>query len=256
MAFFQCNFFSFVLEVETTMCVAYPEFVEEPLAVLYLLHGLNENESFWSREAAIDRYAREHNIIIIMPNAGKSYYTNMVAGEKYLDFIGEELPRVVKKFFKVTDDPKKTFIAGFSMGGYGAFKTGLTFPEKFAGMASLSGVLEIEKSGRVGTKLFEDIFGKDNPLVGTEHDLKYLLKNLVEKGSYIPEMLQGCGEDDVQQIGCNRGFAQVCKSIEGLNYEYFECPGYHDYSFRIPGIERVIEWIDKKLKEELEGKNK
>lgn len=254
MALIHCNFFSFVLEVETTMCVAYPEFVEEPIGVLYLLHGLNENDTFWSREAAIDRYSREHNIIIIMPDAGKSYYTNMIGGEKYLDFIGEELPKVVKKFFKITDDPRKTFVAGFSMGGYGAFKTGLTYPEKFAGMASLSGVLEIEKSGRVGTKLFEDIFGKGNPLVGTEHDLKYLLSELDRKNVKIPEMLQGCGADDIQQIGCNRSFAEFCKSIKGLRYEYFESPGYHDYSFRIPGIERVISWIDKKLKEELEAK--
>ncbi len=47
------------------------------------------------------------------------------------------------EFLRVTDRPEETFVAGLSMGGYGALKLALTHPERYAAAASLSGALDL-----------------------------------------------------------------------------------------------------------------
>ena len=48
-------------------------------------------------------------------------------------------PSVVRSFFRVSARREDTFVAGLSMGGYGALKWALHQPERFAAAASLSG---------------------------------------------------------------------------------------------------------------------
>ena len=71
-----------------------------------------------------------------MPAAGRSFYANEAHGHRYWDYVSEELPRVVGQFFRVSQEPADTFVAGLSMGGYGALKLALTHPERYAAAAS------------------------------------------------------------------------------------------------------------------------
>ncbi len=111
--------------------------------MLYLLHGMSDDHTAWLRYTSIERYAARHGLAVVMPAVGRSFYANEAHGHPYWDFLSEELPAVVGRFLRVSDRREDTFVAGLSMGGYGAFKWALRQPERFAAAASLSGALDV-----------------------------------------------------------------------------------------------------------------
>ena len=153
MAFLECRFFSEALDVSVTVNVLLPQKTFSQIGlkgvadsdgapVLYLLHGLSDDESIWLRRTSIERYATQYGLAVIMPDGGRSYYADMFHGGKYWTYLSEELPRVMQSFFRFSTKREDTFAAGLSMGGYGAMKLALHCPEKFAAAASLSGALD------------------------------------------------------------------------------------------------------------------
>ncbi|MCF7849336.1 MAG: hypothetical protein K9M45_10825, partial [Kiritimatiellales bacterium] len=141
MALLECRFFSKTLGLSTAMNVILPQKSEaytEPPALLYLLHGWSDDHSTWARRTSIERYASDYPLAIVMPSVHKSFYCDMAHGSNYWKFISEEVPALVKTWFNVSNDWKTTYVAGLSMGGYGAFKLALGCPGNFAAAASLS----------------------------------------------------------------------------------------------------------------------
>ena len=190
MAFLQVQFFSQALGVASTVNVILPEHnqgigvnasgeqVKEPPKVLYLLHGYSDDHSIWMRRTSVERYAAAHNLAVIMPAVNHSFYNNEVHGERYWDYVSDELPTAMHRFFKLSEKPEDTFVAGLSMGGYGAMKLALTFPERYAAAASFSGALDYAHGGTDSHVLdftLKNIFGDENP-AGTDADLFYLMK--------------------------------------------------------------------------------
>ena len=112
---------------------------------LYLLHGSYGDCMDWGRLASVERYAQQHCLAVVMPSAENSSYLNMDYGEAYLDYIGRELPAFLRIMFPLSERREDTFIAGLSMGGYGAWRLGLEFPEQYGAIASLSGGMEMKK---------------------------------------------------------------------------------------------------------------
>ena len=152
MAFIQCGFFSEVLGLSTSMNVILPQSsagqigmegksFSEKHHTLYLLHGLSDDHTIWMRRTSIERYAASLGIAVVMPAVHRSFYTDMANGYNYWTFVSEELPAIARSFFPLSDAREDNFVAGLSMGGYGAFKLALRCPDKFAAAASLSGAL-------------------------------------------------------------------------------------------------------------------
>ena len=75
----------------------------------------------------------------------------------------------MQNFFRVSQRPEDTYVAGLSMGGYGAMKLALTHPERYAAAASLSGALDLDElsSRPERVELFERIFGETIPATPT-----------------------------------------------------------------------------------------
>ena len=92
-----------------------------------------------------ERYVEGLNLAVIMPAVQNSFYTDMVHGGKFLTFLTEELPAMLHDLFPLSTERADTFVAGLSMGGYGAFKLALTRPDLYAAAASLSGALDIRE---------------------------------------------------------------------------------------------------------------
>ena len=205
MAFLQVQFFSRTLNVASTVNVILPEDdqgigvkarrgVKLP-KVLYLLHGYSDDHSIWMRRTSVERYAANHNLAIIMPAVNHSFYCNEPFGERYWDFISEELPAVMHKFFRLSDKPKDTFVAGLSMGGYGAMKLALTYPERFGAAASFSGCTDIAGMVERGSVLCKHLFAEPEKVAGSDDDLLYLL----EKNAAAPQrpkLFVACGTND------------------------------------------------------------
>jgi S-formylglutathione hydrolase FrmB len=112
----------------------------KPYQVLYLLHGGGGNAMDWIRFSCIERYAEENNIAVVMPEVSNSFYADMAHGYRYYTYLTEELPMVLNSILPLSDQREDRFVAGFSMGGYGAFKWAFDKPEYFAAAANLSGI--------------------------------------------------------------------------------------------------------------------
>ena len=253
MAFIQCDFYSEILGTRTSLNAVIPsrdESGQEPprempeqYPVLFLLHGLHSNYSAWSRYSSVERYACEKGLAVVMPDAGRSFYTNMRYGYRYFDFFSQELPEVANRLFPLSRDRSQRFIAGLSMGGYGAFKLALSHPEQYAAAASLSGALSLTQIEDPDPLLPEwpIIFGDNSKIVNSEDDLLYLAKRYYQQKQFPLRLFQCCGTEDFLYQS-NQHFLKNGNEL-GLNLHYEESPGGHEWQYWDEQIKRVIEWL-------------
>lgn len=261
MALIECRFYSEVLNREASMYVIIPTASFEDVLqkkdtkiqqgakfrTLYLLHGLGQNYTSWIRNTSIERYAKEKKIAVVMPDAGNSLYANMVHGSSFWSFISEELPLVCRALFPLSDQRKDNFVAGASMGGYGAFKLALLKSDRFAAAASLSGTPDISPMVHMAKqipsmrKLMENAFGDSDSILGSENDLIHVLKGWKEENGDIPRLYLSGGRQD-------QGYPMLLKSRDdirdlGFDLTYEEMEGGHDWEFWDKGILRVLDWM-------------
>ncbi|MEA2012794.1 MAG: alpha/beta hydrolase family protein [Verrucomicrobiota bacterium] len=258
MAFIECNFFSDVLGLSTSMNVILPQSTtrqigmqgkvkKEKYPVLYLLHGLSDDHSIWLRRTSIERYASGLGIAVIMPEVHRSFYTNMSEGPDYWTFISEELPALAQSFFPISDKREDNFAAGLSMGGYGAFKLGLLCPDKFAAVASLSGALDVLEFLNSGESTPEKdiemkrIFGSVEDFKGSENDLYNLAEKLAHASKPAPKFYQLCGTEDFLYKG-NQQFKEYMNKMK-LPLKYYESTGTHTWGLWDNYIQKVLDWL-------------
>ncbi len=250
MALLTCDFFSESLQRGTSMTVVLPQPTEEqigisaadaqgPPPVLYLLHGLSDDHTAWMRYTSIERYAAARGLAVVMPAVDRSFYANEAHGHAYWDFVSEELPQVVRRFLQVSHDPADTFVAGLSMGGYGALKHAVTFPERYAAVASLSGVADIRQLGdRLDrTEIVERVFGG---AFGPGDDLFEML-GAVDPGT-APRLYVGCGTEEDGLLAPNQRFVEAARA-RGLDVTTDFRPGVHEWGLWDAQISDVLDWM-------------
>lgn len=246
MSWMQCSFYSNVLNIECPVNVIMPTGIKgrenkiNNVPVLYLLHGLTEDHTVWMRRTSIERYVLRRNIAVVMPTVHQSLYTDMSYGSDYFRYISEELPSFIKSTFHISDKREDTFAAGLSMGGYGAFKLGLSQPEKFMGVASLSGAVDIHRVLAEGKNLKETkaVFGVQ---IQPENDL-YKLAEKCEIEGQFPNMYQCCGTEDFLYVD-NIEFCEFIRKKNKL-HTYEESSGGHTWKFWDSSIQKVLSWIE------------
>ncbi len=254
MVHLRCDFFSEALSLSTTMTVLLPQQTTTQIGmtgatregdppVLYLLHGLSDDDSIWLRRTSIERYVAPLGLAVVMPQVHRSFYTDEAYGGRYWTFLSEELPDLVATFFRVSDRRDDTFVAGLSMGGYGAFKWALRQPERFAAAASLSGAVNVAglRTGRVrpeDPRMFERVFGDREP-AGTPDDLHWLLGQA--DVAALPSLYLCCGTEDAL-IEDNRGFVDACAAA-GIPLRSSLGPGAHDWAYWDTQIQDVLAWL-------------
>ncbi len=172
----------------------------------------------------------------------------MARGYKYFQFISEELMDLAQSFFLLSDKREDNFVAGLSMGGYGAFKVALACPEKFSAAASLSGsldmasrVIEIPEEDAMRYE-FENIFGDLHKLKGSKNDLFYLADKLIESDLSKPRLYQCCGTEDFLHED-NITFKNYIEKKNAFDYTYVESPGTHEWGYWDAEIQKVLKWI-------------
>ena len=152
MAHLRCDFRSDAMGMNTSMTVILPEKTDlSQVPVVYLLHGLEDNCTGWARYTSVERYAREKNVALVMPEVQRSFYADMDRGLPYFTFIHDELPEICRGFFGFSAKREKNYLMGLSMGGYGTLKCVLQTPERYAGAAAFSAVADIEEFVAVQT---------------------------------------------------------------------------------------------------------
>ena len=243
MAFLTLNYHSDALRRGVSVNVILPENHKTAIGMsshrdntyktLYLLHGLSDDQTIWSRRTSIERYAARYGISVVMPCTDRAWYSNTYYGAKYFTFISKELPTVCRSFFAgMSPLPEDNFIAGNSMGGYGAMKVALTFPEAFGGCASLSGALDL--TGKTWTRVsdpkewknvFGEVFASSDEVIGSENDVYYLAKNAANAAT-LPKLYMWCGAEDAL-LEANREVHQQssCRTLRlwELDLHFFIC---------------------------------
>jgi len=253
MAHLRCDFFSEALSLSTTMTVILPQETSTQIGmtgrhrrsqppVLYLLHGLSDDDSVWLRRTSIERYVAPLGLAVVMPQVHRSFYTDEAAGGRYWTFLSEELPDLVATFFRLSARREDTFVAGLSMGGYGALKWALRHPDHFAAAASLSGAVDVERL-RLRTRsddpqLLTRVFG-DGTVAGTPDDLWWLLGRADVDA--LPALWVGCGTADMLYDD-NVRFVDALAAA-GIPVTTAFVTGEHDWALWDDQIQQVLAWL-------------
>jgi S-formylglutathione hydrolase FrmB len=250
MALVDCDFYSESLEMGASVTVVLPQATETQigvdaaagpagdLPVLYLLHGLSDDHSACTRYTSIERYAAAAGLAVVMPAVGRSFYADERHGHRYWTYLSEELPRVMGSFFRFSDRREDTFVAGLSMGGYGAVRLALTHPDRFAAVASLSGALDVLALAGLPERqdLFDRVYG-GRP--GADEDLFALLADATVDD--LPPMYVSCGTED-PLLPLSQRFAKEAVAAGAAVTTDFR-PGEHEWGLWDDVIQDVIHWL-------------
>ncbi|HYG80782.1 MAG TPA: alpha/beta hydrolase family protein [Pyrinomonadaceae bacterium] len=218
--------------------------------VLYLLHGLTGNESDWWERSRLAEYAARYRLIIVTPGVGDSWYANS-AGDpaaRYEDAIVRDLIPHIDAEYRTLATREGRAIAGLSMGGLGAMKFALRYPEMFAFAASFSGAFDVPLTASLGKKPsarmlaeLRKVFGDEKSQARRDNDLFALVRKEPPKGSRFPYLYVSTGKSDPlpQVADSNPRFAEAMRA-QKLKHEYHEKPGTHDWKFWDSEIELML----------------
>ncbi|MBQ6395651.1 MAG: hypothetical protein IJH87_04850, partial [Atopobiaceae bacterium] len=156
MAFIEMTYYSTALQRTVPVRVASPgdkyidrTYYNEPgkkFKMLLLLHGIFGSFVDWTNATRIQKWAETNNFLVVMPSGENSFYVDWgTLGNDFGKMIGEELPQVMRTIFPVSDKREDMYIAGLSMGGFGALRNGLTYPDTFSHVISYSGALDFDE---------------------------------------------------------------------------------------------------------------
>ena len=248
---------STVLRKKTMMHVLLPDVGKPPFATLYLLHGMSDDSSVWTRFTRLEMYVRDLPLMVVMPDGYRGFYTDNEEGPAYAQHIAEEVPAFVERHFQARPERAARAIGGLSMGGYGALRLGMGYADRFCSVHSHSGavgwgtamgVADLEKvAERRGwtsdfTLELKRIFGTRPH--GTSHDLRWLASRAMAAGN-LPELLLDCGTGDFlleDNREMHRDFTR-----EGVPHTYREFPGEHNWDYWDEHIREALEFHAKNL---------
>ena len=201
MAFLHCEIASESLRMATAVDVILPDKGElSEVKTLYLLHGLTDDCTGWTRYTAVERYARERGLAVVLPEVQRSFYTDMAYGLPYFTYVSEELPAVCRRMFGLGAAREQNYIFGLSMGGYGAMKCALTYPDRYAGAASFSGVCDLRRTVAARSPCMNR---RSQPFSAKKKPFRRrTISSSWRNGS--PERLRDCICPAVSRMGCTR----------------------------------------------------
>lgn len=222
-------FHSTALDRDMAYCVLLPADYsrsQEAYPVLFLLHGLWGDENDWAAKTQIADFARALKLIVVMPEGDDAWYTNSVTDprNRYEDYIATDLVREIESKYRVQSTRAARFIAGLSMGGYGALKMGLKHPDEFSVVGAFSAArLTADSSGQFQT--IKLAFGPPDTPAQRENNI-YLLAAKADSKN-LPYFMLTCGTSDPLRTD-DLQMADLMRLV-GIRYEYTEFPGAHNW---------------------------
>lgn len=261
------GFDSKILGKEVKYSIYLPDGYEQSLRtypVLYLLHGYTYDETSWVQYGLIqeltDTTLEEEwlsQLIIVMPDAGTTWYQNDLAGKaRYEDFFMEELIGFIESNYRAKSGKRFRALAGFSMGGWGALMLAMKHRDHFSSVAVINAAIYTDEQlaeGTLGQKRFDDIFGGlyGTGLVGYQriNDIYRGNAPLHLAADLSPEELKkiryyiDCGDDDYLIPG-NMEFHTLMRKRE-IPHEFRVRDGEHTWEYWRTAIPDVLRFINK-----------
>lgn len=229
-----------------------PKRADKPFKTLYLLHGGYGNYTDWLTGTRIQRWAEERDLAVVMPSGDNKFYVdNLQNGDRYGEFIGRELVEFTRRMFPLSPLREDTYIAGLSMGGFGALVNGLRNMDTFSHIAAFSAALIKDRIlGAVqepGHDFFTraqycTLFGlqKVADFEGCPWDYDALARaagQLQDK----PRIYMACGMED-GLFAANTAYRDLLEA-QGFPVTWRQASGGHDWNFWDRAIEWVMDWL-------------
>ena len=220
---------------------------KKPMSTLFLLHGYTGKAGNWVPEYLTEKY----NFAIVMPSGENGFYLDgLCTGHAFQTLVGVELVDYVRKTFNLARTPADTFIAGMSMGGFGALHTALAYPETFGKAAGLSsalivhGIAHMQPGGGnsvANYAYYHECFGDLETVETRDCNPEVLAHKLKAAGKKLPELYLACGTEDFL-IEPNRELHRFLEK-EKIAHEYHESKGIHDMVFWSEYIVKAVDWM-------------
>ncbi|MDQ6653005.1 MAG: esterase family protein [Acidobacteriota bacterium] len=225
--------------------------------VLYLLHGLTGHYNDWIARTNIADYAAQYRLIVVMPEGNNSWYIDSatVPTDKYESYILQELIPDVQRRYRTIEARYGRAIAGLSMGGYGAFKFGLKYPDRFAFAGSMSGAFGVtnytEKETGTGAawETFLKLFGPAGSETRKKNDLFELFQLVApERVTSLPYFYFDCGTEDAPVILNSNHELDERMLQKKIPHEYRELPGNHSWAYWDSQVQEVLKIAAQKIR--------
>lgn len=207
--------------------------------VLFLLHGYNGGHTDWTSRTDLQLFMKEYSLIIIMPDAGDSWYVNSQSDPSRgtESFLVHELPKHAAERYSI--DEQRQAIAGLSMGGYGAVVLALKHPGRYKFAGSLSGALSIPGDidlwehrswgKRIAPNLKATFGAKPNEFRNAHDPFLLLRRDSMSSFPYF-YFVMGTHDGFSGFLPAHRALTDSLRAA-GIPYEYHEIPGGHSWEF-------------------------
>ena len=222
------------------------DIVQKPYKTLYLLHGLYGSDDIFLANTSIRKFAEDNGIAVVIPCGENSFYVdNEKAHTFYGEYVGQELLDITRNIFPLSPKREDTYIAGFSMGGYGAIRNGLKYYKNFSKIGMISPALitedinEFQMSNNVlySKDFYESVFGDLNKIKNSDKDPKYLIEMTLD----IPDIYMACGINDFLFEKCV-DFYRFLNS-KGIDATFISGEGEHTWEFCDKYIKKFIKTL-------------
>jgi len=218
------------------------------LPIVLLLHGVYGSHWAWTHLAGVHRQMLNgiksgliKPMVLVMPSDGLwgdgSGYTPHKQ-QNFEKWIVEDVIDAVTYSIKETSELSPIFIAGLSMGGYGALRLGAKYGSKFKAASALSSLTDLKQ---VQELLEEDI----SDLLESNFNEQSVADVILGNRDILPDIRFDCGVSD-PLVTENRKLNQelIRYNIPHI-YEEFE--GAHDWTYWSENIFRTLLFFNEKL---------
>ena len=222
--------------------------------VLYLLHGLGDDQTGWIQFGEVKKIADNSILngdatpmIIIMPdaNTGRIGYFNIPSKNwMYEDFFFNELMPYVESKYRIKSDKRFRAISGLSMGGGGTLTYALHRPDLFSAAAPLSsatGSIDVDESlERIRRYGFQFTRDEMQSLLKINHPLELIDDIPLNKLNSVRWYID-CGDDDY--LFEDNSLLHIAFKKRGINHEYRVRDGAHTWTYWRESFPTVLEFV-------------
>lgn len=199
----------------------------KPFKTVYFLPGYSASAEAILTCLGMRNQAELKELAVVIPDGENAFYTDVPERNgRHSTYVAKELVDFTRQIFPLSCKREETYIAGISMGGFGALYNGLRYPKTFSKVAALSPASDLYQVPEVSgltPALMDHYFGSREAYENSDADIKtaYL------KDRERPELWLGCGRSDILTWEMDKELHERLDKA-GIAHTWFEIDGNHD----------------------------
>jgi S-formylglutathione hydrolase FrmB len=216
-----------------------------PLVVL--LHGVYGSHWSWAfsggaalTAARMQAAGSLHACVLAMPSDGlwgdgSGYIPHR--GRDFERWIASEVPALARIAAPCVTERSPVFLAGFSMGGFGALRIGAKYPQCFAAVSAHSAITRIDQLAPYVDR---------QPAAFSVSDADHcVLETMLRNHGNLPPLRFDCGLDD-PLLEANRSLHRGLEQA-GIPHFYQEFPGGHEWPYWEEHLDETLRFFSGRM---------